>query len=352
MLEYAVFICRMATSIVLVAREKNFTQADTSSLVVAFATSYVKTVLSFVGSKDGPEDTYFGSKTTNGELKDFLQDVEKTMSRKAMLSKWVDADTGKFNTNLPDLQPVSEVLKQRIVDAWPAYMSTTKISDKSFFNIVDIARRVNAGTGSLGKNRFYVLIQGDSKKDGTNRILDVKQGGFPVALSFLNDRDRAEYQSWFPNIASEGARAGIAYRAWCVRVDPTLGSLFMAIDNPQNTTYPPIPWVFGVRERSPWKDTWDYESDGSLKNMNSMVGWWGRILATQHCRTDARYAKGIYVHTLFPESLSQFFSGGNNTDVFIAQVQQVASIYADQVNQDFASFVAHVNDTKMIKTTS
>jgi uncharacterized protein (DUF2252 family) len=46
-------------------------------------------------------------------------------------------------------------------------------SDRPFFEVIDVARRV-AGTGSLGVDRFIVLVQGKGSPDG-NYLLDLKQ---------------------------------------------------------------------------------------------------------------------------------------------------------------------------------
>ena len=44
--------------------------------------------------------------------------------------------------------------------------------DKDYFKIEDIAQRLFAGTGSTGTPRYYVLIQGDSKKTKDDRAIE------------------------------------------------------------------------------------------------------------------------------------------------------------------------------------
>lgn len=44
-----------------------------------------------------------------------------------------------------------------------------------YFYIKDIARRLDAGIGSQGVERYYVLIEGPSKSNDDDLILDLKQ---------------------------------------------------------------------------------------------------------------------------------------------------------------------------------
>ncbi len=48
-----------------------------------------------------------------------------------------------------------------------------KAADPSFYDVIDVARRI-AGTGSLGVDRFIVLVRGKGSPDG-NYLLDLKQ---------------------------------------------------------------------------------------------------------------------------------------------------------------------------------
>jgi uncharacterized protein (DUF2252 family) len=62
--------------------------------------------------------------------------------------------------------------------------------DPDFFRVLDVARRV-AGLGSLGLERYVVLVQGDGGRDG-NALLDVKQ----AAPSSLARFERVRQPKW------------------------------------------------------------------------------------------------------------------------------------------------------------
>ncbi len=67
--------------------------------------------------------------------------------------------------------PASDAQK-KIVTAFMKQFAATQ-PDPKFFEVLDIARRI-AGTGSLGVERFVVLVEGKGSPDG-NYLLDIKE---------------------------------------------------------------------------------------------------------------------------------------------------------------------------------
>lgn len=65
----------------------------------------------------------------------------------------------------------SDAQKQRVVEFMHGYAQTQ--SNPQFFDVLDVARRV-AGTGSLGLQRYIVLVRGKGGADG-QYLLDLKQ---------------------------------------------------------------------------------------------------------------------------------------------------------------------------------
>jgi uncharacterized protein (DUF2252 family) len=61
--------------------------------------------------------------------------------------------------------------QRRDVARWLGKFARSQ-SDPSFFTVLDVARRV-AGVGSLGLDRYVVLVRGDGGRDG-NAIIDAK----------------------------------------------------------------------------------------------------------------------------------------------------------------------------------
>jgi uncharacterized protein (DUF2252 family) len=73
--------------------------------------------------------------------------------------------------------PASDAQRTLITDFMREYAKGQ--SDPKFFDVLDVARRV-AGTGSLGVDRYVILVEGKGSPDG-NYLLDLKQA-MPSAL--------------------------------------------------------------------------------------------------------------------------------------------------------------------------
>ena len=132
-----------------------------------------------------------------------------------MLDKWTSVDeTGRyFNLNYEKLEPVTIYITAAINE----YMNNTTSGLKGnapYFTVKDVAKRVLAGTGSLGTPRYYVLIEGETISDKDDRILDVKQQGFPSVYPYLNTVDINRINQFTP-----GCRVAKAQKAMLTDVD-------------------------------------------------------------------------------------------------------------------------------------
>jgi uncharacterized protein (DUF2252 family) len=67
--------------------------------------------------------------------------------------------------------PVSEDKRKRVTAVIEEFAST--LPDPAFYNVLDVARRI-AGNGSLGVDRYVVLVRGKGSPDG-NYLLDLKE---------------------------------------------------------------------------------------------------------------------------------------------------------------------------------
>ncbi len=81
---------------------------------------------------------------------------------------------GKTRKLVPDgehILPVTDTERERAASIIGAVSNASP--EPGFFNVIDVARRV-AGTGSLGVERFVVLVEGRGSPD-RNLLIDVKQ---------------------------------------------------------------------------------------------------------------------------------------------------------------------------------
>ena len=74
--------------------------------------------------------------------------------------------------------PVKAVQRKFVLDLMNAFAQTQE--DPGFFRVLDVARRI-AGTGSLGLERYAILVKGRGSPDG-NHLLDLKLA-VPSSLS-------------------------------------------------------------------------------------------------------------------------------------------------------------------------
>ena len=136
--------------------------------------------------------------------------------------------------------------------------------DESHFMIKDIAKRIKSGTGSLGSERFYVLIEGDTDALDDDVILDVKEQGKAPIYRHMSKEEQDEYDQIFPD---DGERHALAFRALSEHPDQYLG-WFSKGDK-----------SFSVKERSPFKADFPTEKLETKPQLYFMADLWGKVLA-------------------------------------------------------------------------
>ena len=92
--------------------------------------------------------------------------------------------------------PASDEQKKTVTKFMKSFSASQP--DPGFFEVLDVARRI-AGTGSLGVERFMVLVKGKGSPDG-NYLLDIKEAK-PSAMAPHLARIRIKQPTW-PDEAS------------------------------------------------------------------------------------------------------------------------------------------------------
>ncbi|MGB0525301.1 MAG: DUF2252 family protein, partial [Flammeovirgaceae bacterium] len=281
----------------------------------------------FSGSRKADQTAYH-AKNTAGLLKKFLQDTTKKESRAHLLDDWTVVINGKrlFNRALSDVQDLKKTEKQALFQmiktTIPDYVDTINKHHNfhsNYFQVLDIVRRVNAGTGSLGVDRFYILIQGNHEAEDGQVILDMKEIWKPSAYPHATDIQKVHYHKQFPH---EGIRYTAAYRALDYQPDNHLGWVKFRDK------------VYSVRERNPYKKSFKmHKYINSEKDYVEMASYWGQILATEHARANKanHYSLGKEIRSLTKGKSKEFKQ----------IVREVAVGYASVVKSDYALFKAH-----------
>jgi len=327
---YLYDVWRFATSLVLVAGDI-LSAPDTVEVVHEFAKSYRKTVGDYDGKID-PRDVAFTVDTTSGLLKKWLEEIIAKDSVKKLLDKYTIISNGQriFDVTNPDLAPISLDLRADINTAMAFYLTTVggdTNNDDEFYAVKDIAARLNAGTSSTGKYRYYALVEGPTDDNDDDVILDIKESmAHPSILPFQTEDWQYDYKLLFP---TENDRNTIAYHAIAVHVDSALGDMFFPVTGETTAR------SFYCRQLTPWKETYPYADMTKVDDWVEMVGWWGKILATQHARSDRRF-NALYVPYNFPSEFDKLTGG--DPSKFYDEVIAVAQLYAAQVKQDWYKF--------------
>lgn len=330
--DYQYDLWRLAISLVLDCREKgHFKLKQIAKAVKTLGKAYLKTILN---DRHHPvlQEIHFTKENTEGKLQKFLKKVAKKETRHKMLDKWTtfnEAHKRVFDKAAKKLSPLTSEEWEMIVSAFPKYRQTLTgeipADDDRYFQIKDIAKRLWAGTGSLGTPRYYILIEGDALTAHDDIILDVKRQETPAAYDQMNQEERSAYHSVFSH---EGDRHGQAFRAIAEHPDQYLG--WMELPD----------GVYSVRERSPFKEDFPTDKLDKDKDLYQLAQQWGIILATEHKRGGYTLNDSY----LFEDAMEQKILGKEKT--FIHFLVDVAFQYASCVEQDYNTFLCYFNQDR------
>ncbi|MGB2923946.1 MAG: DUF2252 family protein [Limnothrix sp.] len=324
--DYQYDIWRMAIGLVLVTQQhKDFKKSDQKEFIEQFCLGYLRTI-SAVVEAESLSDLEFTKQNTYGKLDDFLKEVEESESRQDMLDKWTNVQGGDryYDLSSDKLAPATEAERQEILGQMPEYGKTLTGGleyDPKYFRVKDIARRLLAGTGSLGVPRFYIVIEGDQDHHKYDCILDVKYQGKPTPYKYLGKAFQKDYDKQFENDAQ---RQAIAYKALVKNTDEHLGWLKLDDD------------FYSVRERSPYKEAFPLDILTSKKRFTKLAEQWGKILATSHCHSNPEAPDQSTKS--FAETVHRLAHGEARKAEFCQLVQKVAFNYAHQTKLDWQAF--------------
>ena len=165
-------LLRLATSLWLAAEGLQLARRETRSLVTALIDAYADAL---AGGKAG----WVERSTAQGLVGALLNGLRER-KRRDFLDQRTRLKAGRRTLRVDGRKALpASAAQQAAVAAFMARFAA-KQADPAFFEPLDIARRV-AGTGSLGLERWIVLVQGKGSPDG-NVLLDLK-AALPSSLA-------------------------------------------------------------------------------------------------------------------------------------------------------------------------
>ena len=158
-------VSRWVASAYVAAPSLNLTRAEANELAKLFLDAY-QTAL-----REG-KARWIERATASGMVRTLLQRVSK-QTRAMLIDSRTTWKKGKRRVRIDGRRalPVTDSQRTKVTRRLDNFARSQ--ADPDFFRVLDVARRV-AGLGSLGLERYIVLVRGAGGRDG-NAILDAKQ---------------------------------------------------------------------------------------------------------------------------------------------------------------------------------
>lgn len=318
-------VYRMAASIQLAAKEVGISAADRDALVRTFAESYSKKMTDFKGS-DEELGYALTSSNTSGVVQDTVKKVDGN-SRSSFLAKYTTSASPRQFQTTAELAAVSSAVRSNIAAAMSSYISSIPSSKRpasaNYFNIKDVRLKLGSGTGSLGRYRYWILVEGASSANSDDVILEMKESvASAVNLSQQNAMPSSVYSGNF------GYRVARSLKASTSNADPLIGYTAMSGK------------AYFLREKSPYAEDFDYRLLTSYGKWSTAVDYFGKALAKNHALSDKDYDPSL-ITTSVDKAVSDAISG--YTSAWKDEVMNYAKSYAAQVELDWQEFVKAKN---------
>lgn len=246
-------------------------------------------------------------------------------SRKELLKKWTYARKGRrlFQAHNKSLAPVTGGFKDTLQHNWKHMLRKLPQIDALELEILDVKQRLRSGLGSLGVDKYYVLVSGPSKSVDDDRILELKEQK-PTVFAINNPSLLEKFNHHYPeNYALRNLNAQTAMRGILSRFQDQLQI------NDQ---------FFLIREISPN----DYNLKPNLvkspKHFKQVVLKVAAKIAEYHLRARNK----LYFSTAIFRSSTEKFLAKNISDLVFKSVEYAETIRSD--HHLFASKISEILD--------
>lgn len=318
-------VWRMAVSILLAAKEQGISSSDRDALVDCFVEAYLDQMDEFSGN-DSEKSYRLTTGNTAGEVEDTIQALD-SKSRSALLAKYTSVVSGKRKfLNASDLQVLSATAYSAINSAMSSYIGSIPSSKRyatGYYKLKDARLKLGSGVGSLGRYRYYLLIEGPSTSTSDDAILEMKQSvSSSVAIAAGSLMPPAAYGS------HQGQRVALTLKAQTLSADVLAGW----------TTVSGIHYF--LREKSPFQEDFDYTALNSDSEWEDATDAFGKVVAKIHALSDKDYNSALIASGV-DKAIRDITNGKH--DQFRAEVLSFAKDYATQVEYDYQSFLNAYN---------
>ncbi len=292
-------LARLLTSIHVASRPLNLGEAKALDLATRCLRAYAAAL------STGKAKT-IERETAEGMVRELLESIEQR-KRKDFLDKKTEykADKRRIILDGKHTTPVTPEERKAIEEFMALWAKSQE--QPGFYQILDVAHRI-AGVGSLGVDRYILLVEGKGSPD-KNYLLDLKEE-FPSSLNpYLTPAQ--------PHWRSEAERV-VAIQQRAQAISPALLT---------SVTIRNKPYV--LHELQPTEDKIDLTNwHGKLSRLEDLVETMGEVTAWSHLRSSGRQGSSI------ADSLIEFSQSSGWQEELLGY----AASYAKQVEADYQEY--------------
>jgi uncharacterized protein (DUF2252 family) len=294
-------IARLLTSVLVAARSLRLGQSDALALCEHFLSAYA-------GALAAGHPRVLDRADASGLVKELLTSVKKR-DRGAFLDKRTTLKKGRRRLIVDGVRATAVTAAERgTIEGFMASWAAPQ-PDPAFFKLLDVAHRI-AGTGSLGVDRYVLLVEGRGSPD-KNFLLDLKAANASALSPYVLHPQPA----W----ASHAARSVAIQR----RMQGAAPALLQPVSVDGRS--------FTLKELQPTQDRVALDHwNGKLRRLETVLGIMGQVTAWAVLRSGGRQGSAI------ADELIAFASEPG----WKRATLDYARAYAAQVEADWGAFCA------------
>lgn len=257
-------LVRMLTSLLVGAESLSIKPLEARTLCSVFLDSYASTLST-------GKAYWIESETAQGIVRKLLIGLRDRQRANFLNSRTVlKGKKRALRVDGKRALPVSNAQRKAVIDFMARFAKAQ--SQPEFFKVLDVARRI-AGTGSLGINRYAILVAGKGSPDG-NFLLDLKQA--------LGSSVATHLQSLQPKWRSEAHRI--------VEIQRRMQAVSVALLQPVRFDE----GSYVIRELQPLEDRVSLDqTHETADKLELVVNNMGQLLAWAHLRSAGRQGSAI-----------------------------------------------------------
>jgi uncharacterized protein (DUF2252 family) len=291
---------RLMSSIMVAPEEVQVDKTGARALCYGFVTSYAKAL-------QGGKAHSLEHETAVGLIRDLL-DAAGRRKRPELLDSRTESQGGKrrLRVDAKKALPADKTQRAQVEQFMAEFASRQK--NPKFFTLLDVARRI-AGTGSLGVERYMLLVEGKGSPDG-NYLLDLKVALPSVLMPYVKARQ--------PNWTSEADRV--------VSIQRRVQAISQAFLHSVEMNGKP----FVLSGLQPSEDRLNLaDAKGKQTKLQPIVAAMGRIVAWGQLRSSGRQGSAI---------ADELIAFGHAVDAWRPALVELAESLATQVEADWRAF--------------